>query len=480
VGQFLLSLRNQLVQISFALCGLLLIASACLGQCNCPDTNTCAPCSGGITYLKLRYLGNLPYVLVSVSDNTEILHWSIENPGDEISFTGSLVGGAFSGNRARLFLNGFLHATIDTRCNAGIFVGKTFGDFVVVEAASRNNGPICCNEEGPESEAPTFIGCPDNVDATVAGRCSQTVSWAPPIAIDNCDLVSVTSTHNPGMSFPVGATLVTYSAMDGNGNSSQCSFTVLVRENTFPVIEDCPPDIVVSGNANCQATVSWVPPIVSDNCQGVTLTSTHTSGSTFEAGMTTVTYTATDASGNVTTCSFNVEVRDQDPELIFSNCPDSFEVNAAEDGSTLVTWKEPPFHGACSGLTLSQSHTPGSLFDVGDTNVTYPAANSEGVLSSCSFTVSVIRHGIVVHEVVTPNGDGVNEIWIIQNIENYSDNSVMIYDRWGSVVYSANGYDNDTVSWDGNGLPGGTYFFRITTRNAQKVINKTGFIELVK
>lgn len=478
---FAFGLRNQLWRFLVVISGLLLMNSACLGQCNCPPVNSCAPCNGEVNSLKLRYLGNFPFLLVTVSDNVEIVHWSIVGPGDEISFTGSLTDGLFAGNRARIFLNGFAHTTIDTRCSAGIFVGDTYGDFVVVEATSRNNGPMCCNGTGAESEEPTFTGCPDIVEVTAEpGTCSQVVSWTPPQATDNCDLVSLTSTHTPGMSFPVGTTLVTYFASDQDGNNTQCVFTVAVTENAAPIINGCPSTISVSANAFCEAEVTWEAPVVSDNCSGVTLTSTHERGSTFQVGTTSVTYTATDASGNVTSCSFDVVVRDLEPELVFSNCPDSLTVEAEQPGPTSVMWQEPLFHGACSGLTLAASHLPGSFFEDGETKVTYTASGNDGVVSMCSFIISVTRHELVVHEIVTPNGDGVNDVWIIENIENYSDNSVILYDRWGSVVYRADGYDNKMVSWNGGGLPDGTYFYRLATRKGNKIVNKTGFIELVK
>ena len=57
------------------------------------------------------------------------------------------------------------------------------------------------------------------------------------------------------------------------------------------------------------ATVSWTPPSVSDNSgEAVTLTSDYSPGDTFPIGTTTVTYTATDTSGNTATSAFNVVV----------------------------------------------------------------------------------------------------------------------------------------------------------------------------
>jgi gliding motility-associated-like protein len=73
---------------------------------------------------------------------------------------------------------------------------------------------------------------------------------------------------------------------------------------------------------------------------------------------------------------------------------------------------------------------------------------------------------VVFPEGFSPNGDGINEFWEIPNIEQYPDNEVVIYNRWGNVVYEAQPYKND---WSGESnkaglvggklLPEGTYFY---------------------
>lgn len=71
---------------------------------------------------------------------------------------------------------------------------------------------------------------------------------------------------------------------------------------------------------------------------------------------------------------------------------------------------------------------------------------------------------------ITPNGDGHNDYWQIDNIELFPDNTVDIYNRWGLLVWSAKGYDNNRVSWKGQNnagapLPDGTYFYVVTASN---------------
>ena len=86
-----------------------------------------------------------------------------------------------------------------------------------------------------------------------------------------------------------------------------------------PVISGCPANInltVVAGT--CAQVASWTAPTVADNCPGSSIIQTAglTSGSSFPVGMSTVTYTATDAGGRTATCSFDVIVVDDEDPVI--------------------------------------------------------------------------------------------------------------------------------------------------------------------
>ena len=84
------------------------------------------------------------------------------------------------------------------------------------------------------------------------------------------------------------------------------------------------------------------------------------------------------------------------------------------------------------------------------------------IFDSCGTTnvaiVNISVNPVVkVFEIITPNGDNKNESLYIQSINYYPDNEVVVYNRWGNIVYSKNGYKNE--EWNGSELPDGSYFY---------------------
>jgi gliding motility-associated-like protein len=67
---------------------------------------------------------------------------------------------------------------------------------------------------------------------------------------------------------------------------------------------------------------------------------------------------------------------------------------------------------------------------------------------------------LFIPNVITPNNDGYNDTWRIDNIQLFPLNRVLIVNRWGDVVYQSDFYNND---WEGNFggglLPAGTYYY---------------------
>jgi gliding motility-associated-like protein len=81
--------------------------------------------------------------------------------------------------------------------------------------------------------------------------------------------------------------------------------------------------------------------------------------------------------------------------------------------------------------------------------------------ATCEVSINVtINDKLQPMSAFSPNGDGVNENWIITNIERYPDATVQVFNRWGELVFeSKSNYNND---WDGSNLPVDSYHYIIT------------------
>ncbi|MFN6943853.1 MAG: DUF2341 domain-containing protein [Cytophagaceae bacterium] len=108
--------------------------------------------------------------------------------------------------------------------------------------------------------------------------------------------------------------------------------------------------------------------------------------------------------------------------------------------------------------------------------------------SSCPLYLIVAEeasYGMVVYTGISPNGDMLNDEWIIEGIEKYPHNRVSVFDRWGSIVFETNAYDNQNNVWYGNSnkgirsggdeLPSGTYFYVIELEEGKRL---SGYVVL--
>lgn len=130
------------------------------------------------------------------------------------------------------------------------------------------------------------------------GLCQT--GFNPPRSPSPCVLTHCASTRRPP--FPVG----NYTIICDTDAPSRFTFLLSVRDTQSPAIA-CPPAVTVVAPNGTSAAVTYAMPTVTDNCQA-TAACSPPSGATFQVGVTTVTCTATDSSGNSTNCSFAVTV----------------------------------------------------------------------------------------------------------------------------------------------------------------------------
>lgn len=195
---------------------------------------------------------------------------------------------------------------------------------------------------------------------------ADNVGTDPSVAINDITITAngaaaptIAYSHASGSNFPVGTTTVTAIATDATLAADTCTFTVTVNDTEAPAFTSCPSNTTVpANNAGCTAIVNWTSAVATDNCPGTTLSSNFVSGSAFPLGTTTVTYTATDNSGNSSTCSFTITVVSSADFNIVSTM-ESIECEGSKDtliatGGTSYLWST----GATTD-SIVVTHIPG-------------------------------------------------------------------------------------------------------------------------
>jgi hypothetical protein len=243
---------------------------------------------------------------------------------------------------------------------------------VTVTATDGTNTDQCTfNVVVNDTENPT-INCPNNITVNApANQCFAAVLYASPSTSDNCPGETFVCNPVAGSNFNVGTTTVTCTVTDVAGNSANCSFNITVNDVT-PPSATCPNDINVNApQGACGANVAYAGPLVNDACgiapEGGVICSPN-SGSFFGVGSNPVTCTVMDANGNTTTCSFNININDNEDPVAM--CPATqTRNNAPGQCGAIVTFAVDQVLITALVYPLTLSHPSGSFFPVGTTTV---------------------------------------------------------------------------------------------------------------
>ena len=84
------------------------------------------------------------------------------------------------------------------------------------------------------------------------------------------------------------------------------------------------------------------------------------------------------------------------------------------------------------------------------------------------------RKNLVIPDIFTPNSDGTNDKFVIQQLEYYPSTKLKIHDRWGKIIYESNDYRND---WGANTNSAGIYYYTLNTADGQEF---NGSVKIVK
>ena len=192
-------------------------------------------------------------------------------------------------------------------------------------------------------------------------------------------------------------------------NTSTATANIILQDDIAPTLQ-CPADMVINtGPDRCGIPVTWSEPLLQDNCsasvnltKSLQITSVHNpnntdlagqtvkNGDVFYHGTTHIVYTAQDDSGNVGTCSFDVQIIDN--VLPKVSCPDKIELDneQGQSGATVTYSFTALDNCGIKSQTLLDGKESGSFFEIGSTTVTWEFESFySGQKATCTFPVIV-------------------------------------------------------------------------------------------
>ncbi|MDI6048164.1 gliding motility-associated C-terminal domain-containing protein, partial [Flavobacterium yafengii] len=358
-----------------------------------------------------------------------------------------------------------------------------------------------------DTTAPVIAELP--VASTIS--CGLTPNFAQALATDTCGSVNLTFVDVTVQGSCIGSYTITrtWTAADACGNASTATQTINIVDTVGPTTAT---QFSSTVNVNCDAIPAKPELVFVDNCSTVSpaifteniINRTENSYSMVRK------WSVADACGNVSefTQIINVTIPNSvvtisrsicnDGEITTTNLNDLLPVGTPTNG----TWVDVNNSGGLQGSILNASglSVRDYTFEYKINDTTCPRTIRIVMTVNTGCGGIVLACGtVLVHNAFSPNGDGINEKFIIDNIDDtvcYPENTVEIYNRWGVLVFETKGYNNTSNSFDGisggrstvqqsSGLPTGTYFYILnytSVDNDGKIITnkKDGYLYLTK
>ena len=252
------------------------------------------------------------------------------------------------------------------------------------------------DKEKPSVTPPADISTRIDRAATTA-----TVVVGSAVAADNCPGVNVAGARGDGAPlsapYPVGLTTITWTATDASGNTGSANQQITVVGNTPPVIA-APPMLAVNTDPGvCAAFVSVATPTVTDDTPGSTILPKRSDGlqlsAAYPKGITTITWTATDADGATAVATQTVTVSDGEKPSITGPA----DISTGNDkglASAVVTVGKASAADNCHEVTVGGSRNDGAALDapynVGVTTITWTARDAAGNFATATQAITVL------------------------------------------------------------------------------------------
>ena len=358
-------------------------------------------------------------------------HYTITAGGAaDANYTITYVAGILTVTQATLTITADNQTKVYGQANPALTV--TYSGFV----NGDNSGSL--TTQPAVSTTATASSSAGNYPITVSGAAiaNYNIVYVPGTLTVTKASLTVTAdnqSRNYGVANP--ALTVTYSGFV-NGDS-QASLTTQATATTTATTGSAPGTYPIkpAGAVSANYTFSYVNGVLTV----IPLTNASLSGLSVSAGTLSPDF-------DTNTHAYNVTVE---------NAVQQLELTATFDPTATATVNGDftPNGGASSPVSLN----------VGNNTLTVTVTAQDGTTTQ-TYTVTVYRGeplaDITATNILTPNGDGKNDTWVVKDIELYPNNNVTVYDRGGRVVFSQHHYQNDWAGTiNGQPLQEGTYYY---------------------
>lgn len=157
------------------------------------------------------------------------------------------------------------------------------------------------------------------------------------------------------------------------------------------------------------------------------------------------------------------------PQPMIAGKPSEFKGSTNDLAGNITEWK----WYQDQQLTSSGQAPQLTIDEAGNYVICLEVKGTNGCSDSVCKTIQVIPAKIFAPNIITPNGDQINDLLAFKFLEYYPENHLVVLNRWGITVYEADSYKN---TWNGDNLVEGTYFYKLTIPATEQELS--GFFQI--
>ena len=463
------------------------------------DPTTCGGNDGTITLSGLQ--NNTTYQVTYADNGSNVGPAAMTSDGSGNVIINGLTAGSYSS--FVVDING-CSSTDNSSISLSDPATFTISTSVVNETCTSSNGEITITANGASNPIQysidngtnyvatnTFTGLSAgtyNVAVQDGSGCQSfaqaTITNTPGPSITNVNATDVSCNGDTDGTITVTATgtSINYD-LDGGTSQSTNSFTGL-SSGTYTVNVTDANGCTASQSAtiNEPSAITITPSVTDAACGGsngeISLSATGGTGSytyswTHDATLTASTasnlaggsydYSVTDANGCSANGSSTVAGGSNNMEVFTSSI--NVSCKGESDGYAVVD----SVNGGNPPYTYSWDNgiEDLSITDVSENIYTVTVTDNSGCEKTKAVAITFdVEECLDIHNAISPNGDNQNDTWVITGIKAYDETTVKIFNRWGSLIYESDNYNNDWKgTFKGKDLPAGVYYYIVTVKN---------------